>query len=212
MGAIQSNRKPSYDASGDGNILSSNDFYSIGSVKRVLIIAYVFVTVDFDHFQILRAIGRGAFGKVNRRSFNFTFVRFIPCVLIKHRHMILIGVGYFFFSFPLSKVCIVQKKDTKAMYAMKYMNKNACIKKDAVRNVLRELEILKFLEHPFLVNLWFAFQDEEDMFMVVDLLLGGDIRYHLQQVTKFDEPRVKLYLCELGLALGYLRSKKVIHR
>lgn len=145
MGAIQSNRKPSYDASGD---------------------------VDFDHFQILRAIGRGAFGKV----------------------------------------CIVQKKDTKAMYAMKYMNKNACIKKDAVRNVLRELEILKFLEHPFLVNLWFAFQDEEDMFMVVDLLLGGDIRYHLQQVTKFDEPRVKLYLCELGLALGYLRSKKVIHR
>lgn len=110
------------------------------------------------------------------------------------------------------QVCIVQKKDTKAMYAMKYMNKNACIKKDAVRNVLRELEILKFLEHPFLVNLWFAFQDEEDMFMVVDLLLGGDIRYHLQQVTRFDESRVKLYLCELGLALGYLRSKKVIHR
>ena len=110
------------------------------------------------------------------------------------------------------KVCIVQKKDTKAMYAMKYMNKYACIKKDAVRNVLRELEILKFLEHPFLVNLWFAFQDEEDMFMVVDLLLGGDIRYHLQQVTKFDEPRVKLYLCELSLALSYLRSKKIIHR
>lgn len=98
------------------------------------------------------------------------------------------------------------------MYAMKYMNKSACIKKDAVRNVLRELEILKSLEHPFLVNLWFAFQDEEDMFMVVDLLLGGDIRYHLQQVTKFDESRVKLYLCELGSALGYLRTKKVIHR
>lgn len=145
MGAIQSNRKPSYDVNGE---------------------------VNFDHFQILRAIGKGAFGKV----------------------------------------CIVQKKDTKDMYAMKYMNKSACIKKDAVRNVLRELEILKSLEHPFLVNLWFAFQDEEDMFMVVDLLLGGDIRYHLQQVTKFDESRVKLYLCELGSALGYLRTKKVIHR
>lgn len=145
MGAIQSNRKPSYDVNGE---------------------------VNFDHFQILRAIGKGAFGKV----------------------------------------CIVQKKDTKAMYAMKYMNKSACIKKDAVRNVLRELEILKSLEHPFLVNLWFAFQDEEDMFMVVDLLLGGDMRYHLQQVTKFDESRVKLYLCELGSALGYLRFKRVIHR
>lgn len=98
------------------------------------------------------------------------------------------------------------------MYAMKYMNKYACLKKDAVRNVLRELEILQNIEHPFIVNLWFAFQDEEDMFMVVDLLLGGDIRYHLQQGMKVDEKRVTLYICELGLALGYLREKRIIHR
>ena len=56
------------------------------------------------------------------------------------------------------QVCIVQKKDTKKMYAMKYMNKNLIIKKDAVRNVFREIEILRTLEHPFLVNLWFTFQ------------------------------------------------------
>ena len=62
------------------------------------------------------------------------------------------------------------------MFAMKYMNKYACIKKDAVRNVFREMDILKTLDHPFLVNLWYTFQDEEDMFMVVDLLLGGDLR------------------------------------
>ena len=96
---------------------------------------------------------------------------------------------------------------------MKYMNKCACIKKDAIDNVLKELEILQYLEHPFIVNLWFTFQDEEDMFMVVDLLLGGDIRYHLQQSqVKFDEKRVLLYLCELGLALDYLRSKRIVHR
>ena len=98
------------------------------------------------------------------------------------------------------------------MYAMKYMNKSACIEKDAIRNVLRELDILQSLDHPFLVNVWFTFHDEEDMFMVVDLLLGGDIRYHLQQGAKFDEARVKLYLCELGLALGYLKSKRIVHR
>ena len=62
------------------------------------------------------------------------------------------------------------------MFAMKYMNKAACIKKDAVRNVFREMDILKTLDHPFLVNQWYTFQDEEDMFMVVDLLLGGDLR------------------------------------
>ncbi|XP_072029651.1 serine/threonine-protein kinase 32A-like [Amphiura filiformis] len=145
MGANHSGRKQSFDVNGE---------------------------VDFDHFQILRAIGKGSFGKV----------------------------------------CIVQKKDTKKMFAMKYMNKTMCIKKDAVRNVLREQEILQSLDHPFLVNLWFTFQDEEDMFMVVDLLLGGDLRYHIQQGVKFDAERVKLYLCEIALALDYLRKEYIIHR
>lgn len=58
----------------------------------------------------------------------------------------------------------------------------------------------------------YSFQDEEDMFMVVDLLLGGDLRYHLQQNVHFSESTVKLYVCELALALGYLRSKHIIHR
>ncbi|XP_013208737.2 serine/threonine-protein kinase 32B [Microtus ochrogaster] len=70
--------------------------------------------VNFDHFQILRAIGKGSFGKV----------------------------------------CIVQKRDTKKMYAMKYMNKQKCVERDEVRNVFRELQIMQGLEHPFLVNLW----------------------------------------------------------
>ncbi|XP_076317559.1 serine/threonine-protein kinase 32B-like [Tachypleus tridentatus] len=128
--------------------------------------------VNFEDFLILRAIGKGSFGKV----------------------------------------CIVQKKDSKTMYAMKYMSKNQCITKDAFRNVLQEIEILSSLEHPFLVNLWFTFQDEEDMFMVVDLLLGGDLRYHIHQEGNFDEARVCLYLCEVAMALDYLQSKYILHR
>ncbi|XP_061408734.1 serine/threonine-protein kinase 32B-like isoform X7 [Lethenteron reissneri] len=128
--------------------------------------------VNFDHFQILRAIGKGSFGKV----------------------------------------CIVQKRDTRTMYAMKYMNKQVCIERDEVRNVFRELQIMQELEHTFLVNLWYSFQDEEDMFMVVDLLLGGDLRYHLQQNTRFQEEAVRLYVCELSLALDYLQQRHIIHR
>uniref|UniRef100_A0A8C2P9A4 non-specific serine/threonine protein kinase n=1 Tax=Capra hircus TaxID=9925 RepID=A0A8C2P9A4_CAPHI len=78
------------------------------------------------------------------------------------------------------------------MYAMKYMSKQQCIERDEVRNVFRELEILQEIEHVFLVNLWYSFQDEEDMFMVVDLLLGGDLRYHLQQNVQFSEDAVRL--------------------
>uniref|UniRef100_A0A673ZWJ6 Serine/threonine kinase 32A n=1 Tax=Salmo trutta TaxID=8032 RepID=A0A673ZWJ6_SALTR len=98
------------------------------------------------------------------------------------------------------------------MYAMKYMNKLKCVERNEVRNVFKEMQIMRNLEHPFLVNFWYSFQDEEDMFMVVDLLLGGDLRYHLQQNVHFSESTVKLYVCEIALALGYLRSKRIIHR
>ncbi|XP_026821980.1 serine/threonine-protein kinase 32A isoform X2 [Rhopalosiphum maidis] len=128
--------------------------------------------VNFDHFEILRAIGKGSFGKV----------------------------------------CIVEKKNSRQMYAMKYMQKSRCIERDALKNVLREMEILTTLEHPFLVNLWFSFQDEEDLFMVSDLLLGGDLRYHLGQDVKFSENSIKLFACEIGSALEYLQSEHIVHR
>ncbi|XP_042891729.1 serine/threonine-protein kinase Nek4-like isoform X2 [Penaeus japonicus] len=128
--------------------------------------------VSFDHFQVLRAIGKGSFGKV----------------------------------------CIVQKRDSKQMFAMKYMNKTQCEARDALSNVFREIEILASLSHPFLVNLWFSFQDEEDMFMVVDLLLGGDLRYHVQQGVQYTDDAVRLYILEVAAALQYLHTRSIIHR
>ncbi|EEB16680.1 RAC protein kinase DRAC-PK85, putative [Pediculus humanus corporis] len=95
---------------------------------------------------------------------------------------------------------------------MKYMNKTQCMERDALNNVLKEVEILTTLEHPFLVNLWFSFQDEEDLFMVSDLFTGGDLRYHIQQKVHFKEDCVRLYILELGLALEYLQRKSIVHR
>jgi len=54
--------------------------------------------------------------------------------------------------------------------------------------------------------------DEEDLFMVSDLLLGGDLRYHLGQDVKFGENSIKLFACEIGSALEYLQSKHIVHR
>jgi len=48
--------------------------------------------------------------------------------------------------------------------------------------------------------------------MVVDLLLGGDLRYHLQHVGQLAEDRVAFYIYEIALALDYLHNENILHR
>lgn len=95
---------------------------------------------------------------------------------------------------------------------MKYMSKQRCSAQGAIPNVLKELRIMRSIEHKFLVNLSYAFQDDEDMFMVLDLMLGGDIRFHLNEGRRFKEQHIILYLAEISLALDYLHSRHIIHR
>ena len=95
---------------------------------------------------------------------------------------------------------------------MKYMNKAKMIRKDAVKNVVREQEMLIDLDHANIVKLWFSFQDEEDLFMVVDLLLGGDLGYHLEKFGRMTLERIKFYIAEISMALDYLQTKSIIHR
>ncbi|KAJ3374714.1 hypothetical protein GGF31_006611 [Allomyces arbusculus] len=110
------------------------------------------------------------------------------------------------------KVKVVVKRDTKRLYALKYINKEQCIKKRAYRNIFRERTLLENLEHPFIVNLRYAFQDDENMFMVLDLMLGGDLRFHLNRMGKFTERMAVFYAAELSSALMYLHTRRVVHR
>lgn len=90
------------------------------------------------------------------------------------------------------------------------------------------------VDHAFIVNLRYAFQDDENCFFVLDLMLGGDLRcafifasaflrlllhdtksrcqVHLERMGSFSEDAVRVYVAELGSALSFLHEKKIIHR
>ncbi|OWZ58218.1 serine/threonine kinase 32 [Cryptococcus neoformans c45] len=110
------------------------------------------------------------------------------------------------------KVRVVQHKHTKTLFALKYINKQKCVKMKAVANIVQERRLLEEIDHPFVVNLRYAFQDDENCFFVLDLMLGGDLRFHLDRAGAMSEEIVRFYVAEIALAIDYLHSKRIVHR
>ncbi|KAF9549110.1 hypothetical protein EC957_004749 [Mortierella hygrophila] len=106
---------------------------------------------------------------------------------------------------------MVERRGTGKVYALKYISKAQVIRMDAVRNILRERQILETLDHAFVVNMRFAFQDDEYMYMCMDLMMGGDLRFHLNR-KQFGEDVVRFWIAELCSALTHLHSQAIVHR
>lgn len=62
---------------------------------------------------------------------------------------------------------------------MKEMLKSLVMTKKSVQSVMNERLLLSSLNSPFLVNVHYAFQDRDTLYLVLDLMEGGDLRYHL---------------------------------
>lgn len=110
------------------------------------------------------------------------------------------------------KVFQARKKDTGRIYAMKVLKKDHVVKNNAVKHTMSENHVLKNINHPFIVNLKYAFQTSSHLYMVIDYLNGGELFYHLTHDDYFHESRAKLYAAEVVSALGYLHEHHILYR
>lgn len=60
--------------------------------------------------------------------------------------------------------------------------------------------------------MYYAFQDRDNLYLVMDLLNGGDLRYHICQHKRFDEKTTKFFVACLVAGLEYCHEKKILHR
>ena len=110
------------------------------------------------------------------------------------------------------KVWKVYSKKYKAIYAMKAMSKTKIIDKRSEKSVKAERDLLERMNHPFIINMHFSFQDNEHLYIAMDLLTGGDLRYQLCIKKKFSEQETKFFLACIILSLEYIHSNNIIHR
>ena len=111
------------------------------------------------------------------------------------QYLHVIGKGGF------GRVWKVEKKKERKLYAMKEMSKARILAKRSVNSVLNERKILSQLRHPylfciifcsFIVNMAFSFQDKENLYLVMDLMDGGDLRYHITRRKRFGEAETSI--------------------
>lgn len=118
----------------------------------------------------------------------------------------LIGKGSF------GEVYLVEKIDTKKLFAMKVLSKDKITGNNLVKYATAERNVLSITDHPFIVRLNFAFQNEDKLFLILDYCPNGDLSAYLDQEKRFSEEKAKIYICEILLALEDLHDRDIIFR
>ena len=95
---------------------------------------------------------------------------------------------------------------------MKEMSKTKIIDKRSERSVKAERDLLEVMNHPFIINMHFSFQDGENLYIAMDLLTGGDLRYHICKQKKFTEVQTKFFIACIILSLDYIHTNNILHR
>jgi len=106
----------------------------------------------------------------------------------------------------------VKHKGTNLICAMKLVRRRPGAKRASLEKEKLESKILESMSHPFIVHLYKTFRTEDEFFIVMEFLEGGELHQHLKKSGRFTNDQVKFYASESVLALEYLHKKCFAYR
>jgi serine/threonine-protein kinase greatwall len=92
------------------------------------------------------------------------------------------------------------------------MKKSEMINKNMVSQVVTERNALALSQSPFCVRLFYSLQSSTSVYLVLEYMVGGDLKSLLAMYGFFDENTAKFYCAEIILALQYLHKHGIVHR
>ncbi|KAI4874352.1 hypothetical protein NFI96_022202, partial [Prochilodus magdalenae] len=112
------------------------------------------------------------------------------------------------------EVCAVQAKNTGQMYACKKLDKKRLKKKGGEKMAMLEKRILEKVNSRFLVNLAYAFDTKTHLCLVMSLMNGGDLKYHIYNVGErgIELNRVIYYTAQITAGLLHLHAMDISYR
>nr|AUG68901.1 G protein-coupled receptor kinase 1X [Mordacia mordax] len=114
------------------------------------------------------------------------------------------------------EVCACQAKATGKLYANKKLNKKRLKKRGGYEGAMVEKLILEKVHSRFIVSLSYAFQTKQELCLVMTIMNGGDLRFHIYDVDEanpgFTEARTLFYSAQIVCGLEHLHQHRIIYR
>ena len=117
----------------------------------------------------------------------------------------LLGEGSF------GQVKLVTHKRTGLDRAMKIIKK-AGIADEERANMLKEVTILKSLDHPNILKIFDMHEDDEQYYLLTEYCAGGELFDRIDQAKSFSEKDAAKYIKQLLSAIAYLHARNIVHR
>ena len=106
-----------------------------------------------------------------------------------------------------------RKRNNDEIFAIKVINKSLMKRKNLVEQVICERDALAVsTKSPFVVKLFYSLQSKEQVYLIMEYMIGGDLKSLLYKMDFFEEKMAIFYSSEIALALNYLHNHGIIHR
>ncbi|KAJ1550452.1 hypothetical protein HK096_006845, partial [Nowakowskiella sp. JEL0078] len=114
----------------------------------------------------------------------------------------------------VGKVCLVKGKFDENIYAMKILKKTDLLTRREAAFFMEERNALVFARSStWLTTLYAAFQDEENLYLVMEYASGGSLRTLINnREDPMGEEESKFYISQMLMALEELHSFNYVHR
>ena len=107
----------------------------------------------------------------------------------------------------------VNKSSNKKMaFALKTLQKGQLIYYKQVEHVVNEKQVLESCFHPFILKLEAVYNSTNQVYMLLEVALGGELFTHLRSELKFAVPKAALYAAMVSSAFAYLHARRIAHR
>jgi len=97
-------------------------------------------------------------------------------------------------------------------FALKILGKAKILKLKQVEHIKQEKDILHRINHPFIVTLYAHFKDKDNLYMLMEYVIGGELFSQLRRVNRFSDETSRFYSAEIVLAFEYLHSMDIVYR